>query len=207
MSFVNRSLGPLIFPSILWHTSERSAHLTFDDGPDPIATPCVLDVLRRRKVAATFFLLGSGAVQFPDLTRRIDGEGHSIANHAYTHDSLFLKPKAAQAGEIERAATAIAEITGRRPVRFRPPYGRFDHNTIRAARETCHRLAMWDVDPRDFSARADRDIIERVAAETKPGSIILLHDNATTAHRIGPLLDRLLDRLLERGVDFSPLPV
>jgi peptidoglycan/xylan/chitin deacetylase (PgdA/CDA1 family) len=207
MSFMNRTLGPLLFPSILWHTSERSAHLTFDDGPDPRATPVVLDVLRRRNVAATFFVMGSTVKQFPELARRIHEEGHAIANHAHTHDSLFLKPKAAQAGEIEKAATAIAEVTGRRPVHLRPPYGRFDLNTIIAARETHHRIAMWDIDPRDFSARADGVIIDKIIANAGPGSIILLHDNDATAHRISSLLDRLLDQLLERGLAFSPLPV
>jgi peptidoglycan/xylan/chitin deacetylase (PgdA/CDA1 family) len=66
---------------------------------------------------------------------------------------------------------------------------------------------MWDIDPRDFSARADGVIIDKIIANAGPGSIILLHDNDATAHRISSLLDRLLDQLLERGLAFSPLPV
>lgn len=207
MSVLIRRLGPFFFPSILWRTHHRSVHVTFDDGPHPRATPKVLDILAKRKIGATFFLVGSDAALHTEVVRRIAEEGHTIGNHAFSHRSLFLKPKRLQVSEIERTDEILSHIVGHRPIYFRPPYGYFDHNTIQAARETLHKLVMWDVDPRDYDARSAQDIVEDVSTRIRPGSIILFHDSQPTEHIVEQYLHPVLDRLEELGYQFSALSV
>ncbi|MBM4161250.1 MAG: polysaccharide deacetylase family protein [Ignavibacteria bacterium] len=207
MSVLIRRLGPFFFPSILWRTHHSSVHLTFDDGPHPCATYKVLDILGRRKIRATFFLVGNDALLHPQVVRRIAEEGHSIGNHAFSHRSLFFKPKSLQVSEIEKTDEILAQIVGKRPIYFRPPYGYFDRNTLRAAKETHHKLVMWDVDPRDYDARPVQEIVEDVASNTRHGSIILFHDNHSTEDTVGQFLNPVLNRLEERGYQFSALTV
>ncbi|MEK6757391.1 MAG: polysaccharide deacetylase family protein [Bacteroidota bacterium] len=206
MSILNRTLGPVLFPSILWHSTEQSVHMTFDDGPHPVATPKVLDILRKRDIKATFFLIGTHVAQYPELVQQIMREGHSIGNHTYSHPMLFLKPKKLQATQIEKTDNLIAHLVGTRPPYFRPPYGYFDHNTMKVAQESNHKFVMWDVDSRDFDTHPISAIAERVGKQATHGSIILFHDNHSTEQKIDSLLDRILDQLEERGFTFSPLP-
>lgn len=207
MSFLDRTLGPLLFPSILWRSQNSSIHLTFDDGPHPSATPRVLELLQKFGVQATFFLLGDRVALYPQLAAQILSSGHTIGCHAMSHRSLFLRPLAVQRAEITRAKSAIEASTGESPTAFRPPFGHFDFSTLRASREAGMRLVMWDVDSQDFGARSDADVIRRLSRETRRGSIILLHDNDLTARRGSDYLSAILENFLERGFTFSPISV
>ncbi|MEX0602890.1 MAG: polysaccharide deacetylase family protein, partial [Bacteroidota bacterium] len=87
------SLTPLqvLFPSVVWSTSSSALHLTFDDGPHPVATPRLLQVLRDRGVQATFFLCGEAANNHPRLVREIHADGHVIGSHGYDHRRLMFR--------------------------------------------------------------------------------------------------------------------
>ncbi len=205
MSFFYRSVAASIFPSILWHTNDPTVHLTFDDGPHPNATPIVLDILKSRHLKATFFLLGGNVVRYPDLVREINNQGHSVGNHALTHASLLLKPFLWQLRQIEETNKIIRQTIGITPRLFRPPFGRFDLGTIKAA--SSHRLktVMWDVDARDYSASGNQAIVRRVCRQTVPGSIVLFHDNDSTSATLPDYLNPILDNLEHRNLKFSPL--
>jgi peptidoglycan/xylan/chitin deacetylase (PgdA/CDA1 family) len=207
MTLLARTVGPAVFPSILWHTAEPSLHITFDDGPHPEATPIALEVLRKRKISATFFLVGTRVAQYPRLANQIAREGHSIGNHTLTHPNLFLKSRPRQTYEIVEADKIISEAVGSRPVFFRPPYGYFDLLTLSIASRTNHKVVLWDVDSRDFSANPPRSIAAKVTKKARAGTILLFHDNDATGRKLRSFLDPMLDRLEERGFHFSPLPV
>jgi peptidoglycan/xylan/chitin deacetylase (PgdA/CDA1 family) len=207
MTLLARTLGPVLFPSILWRTGERSLHLTFDDGPHPDATPVVLEILREREIRATFFLVGTRVAQFPHLANEIAREGHSIGNHTLSHRNLFLKSRPRQTYEIVEADKIIAEAVGSRPAFFRPPYGYFDLKTLDIATWTDHQVVLWDVDSRDFENPSSASIAANVTKKARAGAILLFHDNHATAKKLRGLLDETLDRLEDRGYDFSPLPV
>ena len=81
-----------LFPSILFNKSEN-VHLTFDDGPHPVATPIILQELANRNIRATFFLLGQNVQKFPDLARQIQAQGHQIGNHSFSHTNLLFQKK------------------------------------------------------------------------------------------------------------------
>ena len=207
MSLLNRSLGPLLFPNILWRSNDASVHLTFDDGPHPSATPQVLELLQRYEIRATFFLVGTQVMKYPDLARQIIRSGHTVGSHSMTHRSLFLRSRSAQQTEITAAKTIIRENVGISPQAFRPPYGHFDFFTIDASVTAQQKIVMWDVDSRDFSPRSPEQIASRVCRHTRPGSIILFHDNDLTADRSASHLTLILDDLVERGFHFAPVPL
>ena len=205
MSFFYRNVAASLFPSILWHTNDPTVHLTFDDGPHPNATPMVLDILKSRHLKATFFLLGGNVERYADLAREINNQGHSVGNHALTHASLLLKRFSSQSHQIKETNKIIRQTIGRTPRLFRPPFGRFDLGTIKAASSHGLKTVMWDVDARDYSASGIQAIIRRVCRQTVPGSIVLFHDNDSTWARLPEYLNPILDNLERRSLKFSPL--
>lgn len=149
--------------------------LTFDDGPASPFTEQILDILRDRQVPATFFVCGRNAERHPNLLLRMSAEGHTIGNHAYYHLFPYLMTRAQMAEEIDRAQQVIEEITGRRPVLFRPPYGARWFGLYPLLRERGLRVVQWSDTGYDW--KEDEDSIVRLSLERLgPGSIILLHD-------------------------------
>src|SRR5690349_3754405 len=104
-------------------TRDRAVALTFDDGPNPDATPVVLDALAARRVKATFFILGRHAERWPDLVKRVADEGHSIGNHGYYHRKLHFKSPAYVRNDLTLGTRAIERIAGVHPRLFRAPHG------------------------------------------------------------------------------------
>ncbi|MDR1191388.1 MAG: polysaccharide deacetylase family protein [Verrucomicrobiales bacterium] len=175
--------------------------LTFDDGPAPGGTELVLKALDRRKLRATFFMIGRNAARHPALAAEVAAAGHEIGNHSYTHPRLDRLPANRAEAEIDRTQEAIATATGKAPAWLRPPYGGFrrkEQGPLARARDLG--VVWWSVDPLDWRRPGARRIISRVVGETLPGSIILLHDiHPQTAQATG----ELLDRLLEQGFNFT----
>ena len=153
----------------------RRIVLTFDDGPASPSTDQILDILRDRQVPATFFVCGSNAERHPDLLRRMSAEGHTIGNHTYSHFFPYLMTCAQMAEEIDRTQQVIEEVTGRRPVLFRPPYGARWFGLYPLLRERGLKVVQWSDTGYDW--KEDEDSIVRLSLERLgPGSIILLHD-------------------------------
>jgi peptidoglycan/xylan/chitin deacetylase (PgdA/CDA1 family) len=207
MSFLNSVVGPVLFPSILWNTRESSVHLTFDDGPHPSATPKVLDILGRRGIRATFFLVGENIRQHPALAKEIKSCGHTVGSHSLSHQPLFLKSIGYQRDQIEGANSVFEKILDLSPQFFRPPFGYFDFRTLRVAREAGQKVVMWNLDPHDFDPSRSQTIVQVVLNRVTPGSIVLLHDNERTVTVVSQYLDLMLDRLEQRGSKFSSLPL
>jgi hypothetical protein len=110
---------------ILYHQGAGGTHevaITFDDGPDPVWTPRILDILRDRGVKAAFFLLGKNCEDYPRLVQRIVEEGHEIGNHTYSHRNLAVMSEWQMELELTATQRLIESITGRSTTLFRPPY-------------------------------------------------------------------------------------
>jgi peptidoglycan/xylan/chitin deacetylase (PgdA/CDA1 family) len=153
----------------------RRIALTFDDGPASPSTEQILDILRDRQVSATFFVCGRNAERHPDLLRRMSAEGHTIGNHAYSHFFPYLMTSVQMAQEIDRTQQVIEEVTGRRPMLFRPPYGARWFGLYSLLRERGLKVVQWSDTGYDW--KEDEDSIVRLSLERLgPGSIILLHD-------------------------------
>lgn len=150
--------------------------LTFDDGPDPVHTPALLDALATLDAKATFFVVGKDVDANPSVARRIAREGHELGNHTYGHRYLPLATSRSVAKELRDADRAIKRATGVVPQIARPPWGGRSPWTVRTFARLAKRLVLWDVNSFDWKGKPARDVVERVLERTRPGSIILLHE-------------------------------
>ena len=191
----------------------RAGHvaLTFDDGPDPAGTPGFLDLLERRSVRATFFLLGVMAERSPDLVRRLRDEGHEVAVHSWDHRSHLLRGLRGTQDQLARTAELLERLTGTRPTLQRPPYGHLTAGGVRAAREVGLTPVLWTSWGRDWEAAADPVSVARTVSRGRvDGGTVLLHDSDCTSSpgswraTLGAL-PVLLDTWEEAGLRVGPL--
>jgi peptidoglycan/xylan/chitin deacetylase (PgdA/CDA1 family) len=157
--------------------SGRGYALTFDDGPHAHGTPAVLEILRRERVPATFFLVGEQVRRNPALAREILAEGHSIGLHCDRHRNLLRLAPWQVREDIARALHTIEEAAGISPQLYRPPYGVLNAAALRLARSHGWRTLLWSHWGRDWEARATpASIAARVTDGASDGAVLLLHD-------------------------------
>jgi peptidoglycan-N-acetylglucosamine deacetylase len=174
--------------------------LTFDDGPHPSITPKILEELRKRKIRATFFVLGDRVKKYPWIVQQIVAEGHELGNHTFNHKLLTELPIDAVDREITETQNEIKKLTGYETSLFRPPYGAMKAETKLFLREKNFTVVLWSVDPRDWQVRNSDRILTHVINNTRNGSIILCHDiNKSTLEA----LPDMLDLLIEMGYEFA----
>jgi peptidoglycan-N-acetylglucosamine deacetylase len=184
---------------------ENGVALTFDDGPDPDATPAVLEALRAAEVRAVFFLVGEQVEAHPELARQVADEGHVVALHGFRHvehDELGDEARA----DMERGAAAVAAATGVDPRLYRPPYGRFSERSYAAARELGLTPVYWSAWGSDWEPIPPERIAETAIRDLDPGAILLLHDSARYATRpsakpTAEALPAILAATQERGLE------
>jgi len=186
----------------------RKVALTFDDVPDPRFTPDVLDVLRRKRVKATFFVVGSRARKYPDLVRRIHREGHDIGNHSDTHPDFSKMSLREVREQIARAETAIADAVGFRPRLVRPPYGEILPSQVEWARRNGFTVVNWDVDSSDWRQLTAVQVFRNVTRSVKPGSVVLMHAGGGGGQNLRgtvEALPRMIDWLREHDYELVGL--
>ena len=191
------------FPALERVDGARVA-LTFDDGPDPDATPGVLDALAEAGTRATFFLVGEQVDAHPSLAAEVAARGHVVGLHGYLHvehDEL-ADPRS----DLERGAAALAAATGERPALFRPPYGRFSAGSFAACRELGLAPVYWSAWGSDWEPIPAGRIADLVIRDIAPGVIVLLHDSARYAYResaraTAEALPRVLEAVAAAGLE------
>lgn len=152
--------------------------LTFDDGPHPKHTPLLLDYLAASEIKATFFVIGDRANACPSIVRRISDEGHDIGNHTFTHGNPLHTSSEQFLEEVCRTRQLIQDLTGRDTVLTRPPKGKITMSKLRGLWRQNQTAVLWNVDPRDFQMRSNKQM-EHWCSEYVPrnGDILLMHDN------------------------------
>lgn len=174
--------------------------ITFDDGPHGTLTPKLLDILKERKIRATFFLIGKNAAEYPAIVKRIAAEGHELANHSWSHPNLGSLPDDAVRAEIGRTDDVIRASLGKPITLMRPPYGSLKVDQRRWVNEKWgYKIILWDVDPLDWRRPGAALVSDRILKGTKAGSIILAHDIHPGTIEAMP---GTLDALLARGFQF-----
>ena len=182
----------------------RCIALTFDDGPDPVYTPKLLDLLREKGVKATFFVVGKRADQHPEVVRRAWAEGHLIANHTWSHYPLFcfLMPRRLRA-EIDCGTESVRRICGFRPRLFRSPVGLRHPLLAPYLQDAKLEYVSWTIRTRDTLTASSAILARRILNKATSGDIILLHDRlpgGTDAMLLA--LPGVIDQLRERGFQF-----
>jgi peptidoglycan/xylan/chitin deacetylase (PgdA/CDA1 family) len=161
-------------------TTEKLVALTFDDGPNPLPhrTPALLDALKREAIPATFFVVGARAEQYPEIIRRMDAEGHELANHSYSHPNLTFLDAPAVERELGRTSVIIRDTIGKRPRFYRPPGGNFNHTVSDAADAYGMDGGFWTVDgiKFEYAPFTPAKLTQYVLGNLRPGAIILLHN-------------------------------
>jgi peptidoglycan-N-acetylglucosamine deacetylase len=185
--------------------------LTFDDGPNPDATPLILDTLREKGVRATFFILGSHAERWPELVRRISHEGHQIGNHGYFHRKLQFKSPFYVSRDIRLGIRAIKRAGAPAPRYFRAPHGFRSPWTTPIASSYGERTVGWSLGVWDSDRPGVDEIVRRTLEGVEPGSIVLLHDGDGynpdgDRMQTAAALPLIIDRLKEQGYEFATLP-
>lgn len=192
---------------LIWHGDPLSNNifLTFDDGPDPQWTPKALDILKKHNVKATFFLLGERAKRYPEIVKRIHGEGHEIGSHTYSHCDGYNVDKKKILKELKDTDDIIKSITGSSPKYFRPPFGFFNYRYFVVAEELGHKTVLWTFDAGDWGNISAKEMEKKILDKTKGGSIILLHDGGENQEELIKALSNLIDGLRRKGYEFKTL--
>lgn len=203
--------SPLWAPTLWRIPGVNAVALTFDDGPDPEFTTRVLEILARKKVTATFFVVGERARANQDLLREIDRQGHLIGNHSFSHASTInFAFHARLTREISRCNEVIEAAIGKRPQFYRSPHG-FKNPAVG---DVLTKLGMncvgWQVRGFDAVRSNASAIANRLVRKAKPGGILLLHDGSGfhgTHDRSATLeaLPMIIDGLRARGFAFKRL--
>lgn len=186
-------------------TTEKIVALTFDDGPKPQFTSEILQILLKENVKATFFLTGNELQKYPEEGRKIALDGHEIGNHSYSHlRMVFVTPSFVQA-EIERTDELIrlTGYTGR--ILFRPPFGKKLFVLPHYLSVTNRKTVTWDVEP-EASADVAKDvagIVEHIVANSRNGSIILLHVMYDRERKSLNSVKPAIEALRKRGFRFA----
>lgn len=186
--------------------SDTQFALTFDDGPDPVYTPRLLDMLKQYNARATFFVVGRHAEQHPDVLRRIDEEGHQIGIHNYIHKANWLMSPAAVRRQIDMTQKVVHQITGTRPIYYRPPWGIVNQYDL--SKKSHYDIVLWSSLFGDWRKRVGRQrLATRMLRKLQGGEIMLLHDCGNTwgADRDAPAemlaaLEIVLQEAQQRGL-------
>ncbi|MFF4056482.1 polysaccharide deacetylase family protein [Streptomyces sp. NPDC001668] len=190
------------------HASDKGArgvNITIDDGPDPVWTPQVLDVLREYGVKATFCMVGTQAQAHPDLVKQVVAAGHRLCDHSVSHDTTMdKKPEAYQSQQILDAERMITQASGGvRPMYYRAPGGAFTPYSRKLAASRGMRPLGWNVDSKDFERPGADAIVATVERELPGGPTVLFHDAGGDRSQTVEALREILPRLREQGYSFG----
>jgi cellulose synthase/poly-beta-1,6-N-acetylglucosamine synthase-like glycosyltransferase/peptidoglycan/xylan/chitin deacetylase (PgdA/CDA1 family) len=198
--------------------AHKKVAITFDDGPDPRWTPKILDILKAKKVPATFFVIGVEASQYPQILRREYLEGHEIGNHTYTHPNWEDVSSTQVKWELNLTQRLIESILGVKSILFRPPYG-IDHQPeyseevakLPAAQDMGYLIIGQKIDPHDWKQENGKqipaqEIVDNTIKQEDDGNIILFHDGGGDREQTLMALPQIIDQLRAQGYQFVSVP-
>ncbi len=188
---------------------DKEVALTFDDGPDSKYTAEILDVLKKYKIKATFFLMGKNMERYPKLVQRINDEGHAIGNHSYDHPDLRkLSKDIAFQNQIAQTQEIFQRILGFEPTIFRPPYGAVTDEQIQFFAQEGLKTINWSIDTFDWDTKQNsaEEILSKVTTYMHEGAIILMHSGGGNRSNTVKSLSLIIQRLQNEGYAFKTIP-
>ncbi len=175
--------------------SKKMIALTFDDGPN-YNTSKIIDVLNKYDIRATFFVLGSRAINNKDILKKMADSGMEIGNHTYNHLLLTKYDENKIRSEIEDTSEVIYSATKKRPKLLRPSYGSVNNKIKKVANMP---IIIWDIDTLDWKYHNSKRITSRVVNKVRDGDIILMHDIYSASLNA---LSNIIPILQDNGYEF-----
>lgn len=193
-----------LYPECVWNikTVEKVMYLTFDDGPDPVATTFVLDELKKYNAKATFFCIGKNVEDHPEIYKRIIDEAHAVGNHTYNHLNGWHTDDAVYLDNIYKAKNLIDSNL------FRPPYGKITKFQLKQLPAEKYKLKtiMWTVLSGDFDAQVKgEECYLTVIKNAREGSVVVFHDSQNAFNRLTYALPLVLKYFTEKGFEFRSI--
>jgi len=196
-------LPPVEYPQIIKRVEVKGkVGISFDDGPYPGITEQYLDILEKYNTRATFFMVGQRVSLYPEPARKVIEQGSEIGNHSWGHGRLDELKTEQVLADLQSVTEQVYDIVGQKVDFMRPPYGCYSEAVVAAARELNQHLVLWDVDPRDWEDPPPEEIVAKIMNQTKPGSIIILHEGHKNTLQALP---EIIKKLRER--DLEPVPI
>lgn len=190
-----------LYPGVIWdiQNTGKTLFLTFDDGPTPIITEKVLDILDSYKAKGTFFCLGRNVDRHPDIYNEILRRGHATGNHTYSHLKGWKTQNPQYFEDIELARKYIKSSL------FRPPYGQIRRSQISELKSD-YKIVLWEVMSHDYEQRISKErSLKSILRYTKEGSILVFHDSAKAFKKLEYILPRFLEHFSAKGFSFKVL--
>lgn len=188
-------------------TRDKIVALTFDDGPHPIYTPQILDILDQYQAKATFFMIGSRMEEYPEIVEEVSGRGHLIANHTYTHPkNLRAESPESIKKEVDRCQQSIERLANQNACLFRPPRGILNQKIIKMLHKQGYTVVLWSISADHHDAPTPELMAARVIKHAHPGEIVLIHDGRTDLRWKDVEATRLIiENLSKQGYRFVTL--
>ncbi|MCM3007029.1 delta-lactam-biosynthetic de-N-acetylase [Priestia koreensis] len=188
------------------HTTEKHIYLTFDNGYENGYTEKVLNVLKKKKVPAAFFVTGHYLTDQPELVKRMASEGHIVGNHSWHHPDLTTVDDSKLKEELQRVKTEYTKLTGKKDMKYlRPPRGIFSDRVLGLAKDEGYTTVFWSlafVDWKTDQQKGWRYSYDNIMAQIHPGAILLLH---TVSSDNAEALGKSIDDLRKQGYEFRSL--
>lgn len=200
-------MGPASFvgsvPAALVDPDKKVMYLTFDDGPDPVYTPQILELLKKHNAKATFFVLGKAVERHPDIMTDIKTAGHAIGNHTYNHDNLTKISAEAVAQQMTRTDAAIGAVT----TCMRPPYGATNKRVRNQLTQMNKWILHWDLGSGDWQRKTAQEISATLTSGAKNGALTLMHDGGGKRDATVAGVTDAVAKLAAAGWTFEVLPM
>ncbi|MFJ5715872.1 polysaccharide deacetylase family protein [Neobacillus sp. NPDC093127] len=179
---------------------KKKVALTFDDGPDEVITPAIIDILAAHHVKGNFFFIGSKVKDHPNVVMEAFKQGNLVLNHSYHHLELTKLSKEAVRKEITDTGQAIKSVTGKEPTIIRTPFGDTNADVAAISKQEGYSIVLWSIDTLDWSQKDSKNIVNNVLANVRNGDIILMHsdsDKGETKKALPMLIEELQKRDFE----------
>lgn len=181
---------------------EKKLAISFDACWGAEFTKPILNVLEEHNIKTTFFLVNIWINDYPDLVKKIVAEGHEIGLHSTTHPDFAKLSESQMEEELKSNYDAVEEVSGFKPILFRPPFGSYNNTMIKVAERMGIHSIQWDVDSLDWKDLTAAEISKRVINGVKPGSIVLFHNNGK--HTL-EALPNIIKTLQSEGYQIVPI--
>ena len=182
--------------------AQKKIALTFDDGPHPIITGRILDILEKYGIKATFFVIGQNVEYYPIAFDRIVKSGCEIGNHTYSHRNVGNMSEEELLSELEKTERAIESRCDRHTFLLRPPEGSFGDTVRRVSASRGYDIILWSIDTLDWAHTSADVMANKVMSSLSGGDIVLMHDYTSGGSHTCDALEILIPKLIDMGYEF-----